>query len=751
MDVVIGDQASAGPPSGSGGSDSGATGLSPEGAPEVHPHHEPAPLEPQLRRIPALDGVRALGIALVLVFHGGFTWAGGGFFGVDVFFVLSGFLITGLLISEFRQNNGIGLVRFWGHRVRRLVPALLAVLCGIALYAWFLAPADTLSQLRGDAVATIAYVNNWHEAWGAQGYFAALNTPRPLLHTWSLSIEEQFYVVWPLVVLGLLKWGRSLRLLLVVTVLGALASAIDMMLVFGNGSGQNRAYYGTDTRAQALLIGAALAIVLAHPLPRRRAARPPTTSLVRSFSLSQPALIALVALGGLGLVVIIGCSVATDAGTGWIYRGGFTLVALATAGLIACVALVPASPWARALSVRPVRYLGAISYGLYLWHWPIFVVLNHDRTGLSGWPLFLLRCGVSVGIAALSLRFLEMPVRRGLAKGWRAWALAPLAIGGTAALVVAATAGASAPVTALPASPTAPSGPMSTVPGGSPPSGSAQPGAVDPGTSAVVPTVAAGTVGPVRLLLVGDSEASFLGFGLGPAADAHDVAYAGDGVFGCGLTTNTTRFHGTLVNGAQGQRGGHQIVSCATQLARWQADVDAFHPDVVFLADGEYEVRDQRTSAGWSHIGSSAFDAAQVAAMTKAVGVLHSSGATVVLLTAPYYHQLEQADGTPWPEDDPARVNRYNALLRQVAAASNGAAVVADVNARLCPDGHYTTTINGVTVRFSDGVHVTAAGASMIAPWLLDLAHQHGTETRSRSGPSSTVDSTVRPSPTASP
>ena len=151
-------------------------------------------------RVPALDGIRALAISLVLFFHGGFAWAGGGFFGVDIFFVLSGFLITGLLVAEFRRDDRVRLGRFWGHRVRRLLPALLALMVGVVLYAVFLAPPDTLSQLRGDAFATLLYGNNWHLISGGTGYFADLKSPRPLLHTWSLSIEEQFYLVWPLVV-----------------------------------------------------------------------------------------------------------------------------------------------------------------------------------------------------------------------------------------------------------------------------------------------------------------------------------------------------------------------------------------------------------------------------------------------------------------------------------------------------------------------------------------------------------------------
>ena len=334
--------------------------------------------EPSVNRIPALDGVRALAIALVLLFHGGFSWAGGGFFGVDVFFVLSGFLITGLLVGEFRQRSGIGLRRFWAHRVRRLVPALLVMLAGVACYAEFFAPPDTLGQLRSDAVATLLYGNNWHLVTGTQGYFAALNTPRPLLHTWSLSIEEQFYLVWPLVVLAIMKWTRSLRVLLMVTVVGAVASAAEMAYLYHGGAGINRVYYGTDTRAQALLIGAALAIVLARPLVSGRpesggASR--TFSLVRSTSWAPAARWTLLALGGAGLAAIVVMSVAVNSGTGWLYQGGFGLAALAAAAVVTSVALVPDSPWGAACpSARSVTWVpsptGSISgTGRSSWSW----------------------------------------------------------------------------------------------------------------------------------------------------------------------------------------------------------------------------------------------------------------------------------------------------------------------------------------------------------------------------------------------
>jgi peptidoglycan/LPS O-acetylase OafA/YrhL/lysophospholipase L1-like esterase len=676
--------------------------------------------EPSVSRIPALDGVRALAIALVLLFHGGFSWAGGGFFGVDVFFVLSGFLITGLLVGEFRQSSGIGLRRFWAHRVRRLVPALLVMLAGVACYAAFFAPPDTLGQLRSDAVATLLYGNNWHLVTGTQGYFAALNTPRPLLHTWSLSIEEQFYLVWPLVVLAIMKWTRSRRVLLTVTIAGTVASAAEMAYLYHGGTGINRAYYGTDTRAQALLIGAALAIVLARPLVRGRSegggARSRTLSLVRSTSLTPAARWTLMALGGAGLAAIVVMTVAVNSGTGWLYQGGFGLVALAAAAVVTSVALVPDSPWGWCLSIRPVRYLGAVSYGLYLWHWPVFVVLDNARTGLAGWPLFGVRVAVSVAVAALSFHLVEMPIRRGILRGWRAWAATPVAVGGAAALLVASTAGAAPALSAQ--SVNSQLSPAASAP------------AHDPGTSANTPGVPAGTLGPYRALLVGDSEASFLGFGLGPASGTYNVDYAGDGVLGCGLLLGETTLHTTVDPGTLGTRGGQIEVPCATQSIRWAADVNGFQPDVVLLADGEYDVRNRLLNGRWTHIGEPDFDTAELQAMRNAINVLRSTGAAVVLLTAVYYQQPEQADGSTWPEDDPQRVDRYNALLRQAAAAAGRGVTVEDLNAHLDPGGHYVQYINGVNVRYADGIHVDEAGAKLVAPWLLSDVARIAAENR---------------------
>jgi lysophospholipase L1-like esterase len=302
-------------------------------------------------------------------------------------------------------------------------------------------------------------------------------------------------------------------------------------------------------------------------------------------------------------------------------------------------------------------------------------------------------------------------------KGWRGWAATPLAVGGTAALVLASTAGATPALGAL-ASKTAPLSP-------------AQYALAATGSN--TPVVAAGTKGPIRALMLGDSEASFLGFGLGPPSTAYNVNYAGDGTFGCGFQYGATTLNYVNDPGTMGTRSGNIEVPCRDQLTRWKADLETFHPDVVLVANGEYEVRNRLLDGTWTHIGEPGFDAAELHAIRNAVQVLRSTGAVVVLLTAPYYHQPEEMSGASWPEDDPQRVSAYNAILRQVAAESKSGVVVEDLNAHLDPHGQYTQYIDHINVRFADGIHVTAAGASLVAPWMLSQVEALGTANRAAS------------------
>ena len=629
-------------------------------------------------RIPGLDGIRALGILLVLAFHGGLSWASGGFFGVDVFFVLSGFLITGLLVAEFRQHRGIALRRFWAHRVRRLLPALLAVLCTVGIVAGIWAPADTLAQLRGDGLATLLYVNNWHQVLGGQGYFAELATPRPLLHAWSLSIEEQFYLVWPLVVLAVLRLARSLRALLAVTLALAVASAVDMALLSHPGLAANRSYFGTDTRAQALLLGASLAIVLARPLGRA-GSRDPSGSLLRPIALSAAARRALGAAGLVGLAVVLGMSATVEATTAWPSLGGFALLSLATVAMIASVALLPEGALGRALSVAPLRYVGAISYGLYLWHWPIFVLLDHGRTGCSGLALLGLRLVASFAMAIASYHLLEMPIRRGALRGRLGAACALGAIGLTVAILLVATAGSTAGV--------APSGT-----GLSP----AEHQALEDG----------GAYGdhPVRFMLFGDSVATTMALGL-----RHD-ARSRWGVapqfthtdLGCDLDpSDTIVVSGRTVPASPGCRGWP---------AAWSRAVAAEHPEVVGVLLGRWEIVDRRHDGRWTHIGQPSWDRHLAAQLDRAVGIFSSHGARTVLFTMPYLDPPEAPDGSTWPENDPRRVDAYNRVVRSVAARHPGEVTVLDLNRLLDPAGTYAPSIDGVVVRSSDGIHLTEAG-----------------------------------------
>ena len=216
----------------------------------------------RLAYLPALDGMRACAVLAVMMFHGGIPHMDGGFMGVDAFFVLSGFLITSLLIGEWRQSLTIKLGSFWARRARRLLPALLLMLLFVAFFASVIVPKGTYGALRLDALATLLYVSNWHFILVNSNYFNETAASSPLLHTWSLAVEEQFYVIWPLVVLGVMHFTRSLKALFALCCAAAIASATWMYVLYDGGLNTNRAYLGTDTRSQCLFIGCALAVGL---------------------------------------------------------------------------------------------------------------------------------------------------------------------------------------------------------------------------------------------------------------------------------------------------------------------------------------------------------------------------------------------------------------------------------------------------------------------------------------------------------
>jgi peptidoglycan/LPS O-acetylase OafA/YrhL len=621
----------------------------------------------------------------VMAYHGGLGWVRGGFLGVDVFFVLSGYLITSLLLAEWARSGTVGLRAFWARRARRLLPGLLLLLVAVAIYARTANQPDTLISLRHDAIATLAYVANWHFVMAGRSYFAQSAAPSLLQHTWSLAIEEQFYLVWPLVLVAVLRLRSRFKLtfLLSLAVLAAAGSAIEMALLYRPGTDPSRVYFGTDTHAQSVLVGATLAIVL-FSWPLRASIRHK-----RACS----------AVGAAGLVLTIWAFGAVPASSALLYRGGFLAVDLAAASLVLSLVQHEDSLLSRALSVSPLRATGAISYGLYLWHWPVFLALDRARTGLLGPSLLLVRVAVTAMIATFSYHAIEMPIRRGQLRVSLARVLTPAAVAAVAAVVLVATA----------------TRPLSITPGRERLASQVVPPTSSPplaaGGSAPPPTTV--LPHPARVLLEGDSVAMTLGLGLSLRQAQYGLTLTDHGMLGCGIA------QGDLVR----DKGNVARIppACSNWPARWTTDVADLDPDVAVVLVGRWDVMDRVFQGRWTHIGDPSYDTYLRGELQLGVQVLSARGAHVVLLTMPCENEGEQPNGTPWPQDDPQRIERFNNLLTDVAARSGGAASVVDLSAIVCPQGRYAWAFDGVQVRSSDGVHFTIQGGVWLSPKLLPL------------------------------
>ncbi|MGH2840144.1 MAG: acyltransferase family protein, partial [Solirubrobacteraceae bacterium] len=350
---------------------------------------------------PALDGVRAVAVLAVIAYHVN-ALLPAGFLGVDVFFVLSGYLITALLVQERLAHGRLRLAEFWARRARRLLPALLIVLAVTAVVTAYSAPVATFDARRSDIISTLLYAANWHFIATDQSYFATFSGVSPLRHMWSLAIEEQFYLVWPLVIgaaLAVPTVRRNPAKLAFWILAAALASAIAMAVLY-DAANPSRAYFGTDTRAHALLVGCALAL-LASAYPRMLDSEG-AAALARRW---WPLVVALLAIALLTF----------DDEGGFYYHGGSLLFALTVAAALWVVEAAPRSAPAALLSTAPLRWVGMTSYGLYLWHWPILVWIGDPRTGVDPLPTQLAELGLTFAIAALSFYAVERPIREGRA------------------------------------------------------------------------------------------------------------------------------------------------------------------------------------------------------------------------------------------------------------------------------------------------------------------------------------------------
>ena len=696
--------------------------------------------------LPALDGLRGLAIAAVLLFHAGWRLSAGGFLGVSTFFTLSGYLITARLLHDHRQTGRIDLVAFWGRRIRRLIPAAVGAVALVVILAAWVVPAFRVN-LIGDVGAALGEVANWRFWVAGRSYSALFRQPSPLLHFWSLAIEEQFYLVFPVLAWLVLVVGRRSQRTFAAVVAAVTAVCVATALWAGASGRTALAYYGTPMRAAEILVGALLAMA---PIGR------PTN--VRASAKAR--LLPVYALAACGVLWV-----AATTQQSWVYHGG--LVAYSLLSAVVIVGCLRPGPVRRWLSARPLRWLGRISYGVYLYHWPLYQWLSPARTRMAVGPLFALRITASLAAAVLSYHLLEQPILRRARFGWgraRRFAiplvttmgcivLAAIVIAGGRQQSTAASFGGILPAVPLAgdiASPSA-SSTVGTAPaddtaidtsssapaaGSTPPTGSA-PVSTGPVTS--IPTVtsspvatsatastAATTVAttaaapsttaapaPTRISMFGDSTAMLATYGLEIWAKTNGAA-ALDGAgtrLGCGIG------RGGRVRTAQYGEGPTNP-ECDAWPTRWPAVLAKRPADVAVIMVGPWDITDRviPNDDQWRAPGDPVYDQYLKGEMEAAVDLLSSRVGMVVWLTNPLL-DFGRADNpppaTPYPVSDPARTHRYNEILHEVAAERPALHLV-DLAAwmRTLPGGELDPNIR------PDGVHFSKPGAVEVAGWL---------------------------------
>lgn len=614
------------------------------------------------RHIAALDGARGAAVIAVLLFHGGVLK--GGYLGVDLFFVLSGYLITSILLAETARTGTIGLGGFWARRARRLLPALFLMLVAVCAYAIFIAKPTELNQIRGDFLATLGYVANWHLVLADYDYWRLFTSPSPLNHTWSLAIEEQFYVVWPLVALGVgfivqrrrtaIAWARAMFF---TSLLLSIASAAQALWIWHSSKGTVRIYYGTDTRAAAILFGAALASWIAW----------------RGSASTKRGRLSLEVLGLIATAILVWAYFRLD--QSGLYSGGLLICSLAATAVIAAITHPDSGLLARGLSARPFVEAGIISYGLYLWHWPIYVWLNSDRVGVSGWPLLAIRLAVTLAVALLSYRFVEKPIRYGAFSAKTLRWFTPCAAALLVGLAVISTRGAEA-------------------------SPIKQKTIKQEAADALKKTI--DHPGATRVMIVGNSVGWYLSDqGFTPLDNDFNMVTFNAALPGCHFPT-------VLKERGPELGDGIDAFDCT---AKWPNAVEQFDPDIVVLLLGASHVGGNRGD-GWRKPCDALYKDWASQGLADAERVLTSQGARLVITTnaySPLYGYTPEV--IPLTKCQNATFKRYAKQHPEVG--------LIDLADRVCPEYNDCQAVErGVRLR-PDYLHYTGDGALLITRWMI--------------------------------
>jgi peptidoglycan/LPS O-acetylase OafA/YrhL len=653
-----------------------------------------------LQHVPALDGLRGLAVAAVVAFHVGVLK--GGWLGVDLFFVLSGYLISRLLFVEHTATGGIDLKQFWGRRARRLLPALLCVIVAVAVAERVRGRLVGPAGGRWDVVGALTYTSNWVRLRGGAGYWSQFGPPSLLEHFWSLAIEEQFYLVWPLFMLGIgrMRRGVSTLVLLVSTVIAGGWS----LLLFHRSLDASRVYMGTDSRAVALLAGATIAS-LAEWRPRT----------LRAFR-------ALTPVAAVGLLV----AMARMQGTRLItYQGGLLACTLAATVLMAGVAN-GRSIFARLLSTRPLRWLGDRSYGIYLWHWPILVgfgVAGHVHKP----PLrIVLGVIVSLLVAEVSYRAVEMPIRRrGLAAfGWRpALPIVGASLTGAAIAIIvfpiaqprrvlaAAAITSSSRATTSTLSVTIPTTISTTTTVADPvPKTSSTTTTTTASTTATVARIPRPSEHPTRVLIVGDSVGWNLAEQLVKDQQALGLVARNGAIAGCPPSYTQLK--------RRSDAGSVPLVfdqECADAVVAYPALAAEFKPDVTFVVFGASLLDQNEIAPGvWSRPCEPLFDDWYRSTLTKIVDALSAGDGRVVLVSQAYY----RGEATERAAINDVQVDCENAVASAVARSSGGQILLVELGAWACPTPACLRERDGVELR-PDGTHFIDNAAVLANNWLL--------------------------------